>query len=96
MEMKCGVFACPTLFSQLNDLMAKLPWNNPCIFSPVSDGCGANSLLGNLPRGFDPKMALNSWHYGAGSCALVFGAFPMLGCSYGCAVIGGGSPSESG
>jgi RHS repeat-associated protein len=27
----------------LRDLLSGLPWNNPCIMSPVSDGCGMNT-----------------------------------------------------
>jgi hypothetical protein len=36
----CPSIAFPTIGGQLNSFLAQLPWNNPCIFSPISDGCG--------------------------------------------------------
>jgi RHS repeat-associated protein len=44
----CPSLAFPTISGQLNSFLAQLPWNNPCIFSKISDGCGlANGLVSN-------------------------------------------------
>ncbi len=39
----------PSLSDTIHDLLSGLPWNNPCIMSPVSDGCGLTGFTSNIP-----------------------------------------------
>jgi RHS repeat-associated protein len=43
-----------SLGDQLRQLLAGLPWNNPCIMSPISDGCGFGNNLEDLKGPNDP------------------------------------------
>jgi len=36
-----------TLGGELNNFLSGLPWNNPCILSPISDGCAGSGEVGN-------------------------------------------------
>jgi RHS repeat-associated protein len=47
--------ACPTLpIPSIFDFLPQLPWNNPCIGSPVSDGCGFGNGFENIKGKCDP------------------------------------------
>jgi len=44
-EGGCPSIPFLTLGQELNNFMARMPWNNPCLLSPISDGCDFDNLL---------------------------------------------------